>query len=286
MHAIGRAVLSRAVIASTISVVLGSVLLLGGCSNTSGTANSIVVSGSTTVLPIAEQAAEQFMTAHEGKSVLVSGMGSSSGIEAVSMGTAQIGTSSRELADDELKIGLTDIPIAHDGIAAIVSPSNPVKNLSSEQLRDIFAGNITNWKELGGPDLEIERINRDEASGTREAFSKIIMGTASFNTNSVVLPGTGQVREVVGRTKGAIGYISVGFVTDDVKALSVDGVAPTVENVTSKKYPIARELHFFVKGTPTGLTKEYIDYVLSDAVQNGPVVEAGFIPAAAKTGGE
>jgi len=269
-----------------MAVVLGSVLLLGGCSGASGTAKSIVVSGSTTVMPIAEQAAEQFMAAHKGKSVLVSGMGSSAGIEAVSMGTAQIGTSSRDLKDDELKIGLSDIPIAHDGIAVIVNPANPVKNLSSAQLRAIFAGDITNWKELGGPDLEIERINRDEASGTREAFSKIVMGTASFNTNSVVLPGTGQVREVVGRTKGAIGYISVGFVTADVKALSVDGVAPTVANVTSKKYPIARELHFFIKGTPTGLTKEYIDYVLSDAVQNGPVVEAGFIPVAAKTKGE
>lgn len=276
----------RTWVAALVIALLGAFFMLSGCSKSgSGDANSIVVSGSTTVMPIAEQAAEEFSQEHPKDSILVSGMGSSAGIEAVSVGTAQIGTSSRDLKPEEDSLGLTDIPIAHDGIAVIVNKENPVKELTTTQLRSIFEGKTTNWKQVGGPDLEIERINRDEASGTREAFSKIVMDGAKFNVNSVVLPGTGQVRQVVSRTKGAIGYISVGFVNDEVKPLTIDNVAPTKENVVKGTYPISRELHFFVKGTPSGLTKEFIDFVLSDAIQNGPVVDAGFVPVNATKGG-
>lgn len=254
--------------------------MLSGCSG-SDEANSIVVSGSTTLMPIAEQAAEEYTEEHPQDSVLVSGMGSSAGIEAVHVGTAQIGTSSRDLKDEELKYELTDVPVAHDGIAVIVNPQNPVKNITTQQLRDIFSGKITNWKQLGGEDLTIERVNRDEASGTREAFQKIVMGDSKFDTDAVVLPGTGQVRQVVSRTRGAIGYISVGFVTSEVHAVSIDNIKPTRTNVAKGVYPIARELHFFIKGTPQGLTKSYIDFVLSPQIQNGAVVEAGFVPVTA-----
>lgn len=261
-----------------------TLFLMAGCSSNSQDDKSIIVSGSSTIMPIAEQAADEFTQKNTQDSVLVSGMGSSAGIEAVSVGTAQIGTSSRDLKDEEKQLGLTDIPIAHDGIAVIVNKENPVTQLTSIQLREIFEGKITNWNQVGGPDLEIERINRDEASGTREAFSKIVMDGAKFDSNSVVLPGTGQVRQVVTRTKGAIGYISVGFVNKDVKSITIDNVAPTKANVAKGTYPISRELHFFVKGTPSGLTKEYIDFVLSEEVQNGPVVDAGFVPVQSSKG--
>lgn len=257
--------------------MLCATLFISGCSNTKGASDTVIVSGSTTVLPIAEEAAEQFAEEHPDTHILVSGMGSSAGIEAVSSGTSQIGTSSRDLKDDEAKLGLTDIPIAHDGIAAIVNKSNPVMGLTADELRDIFTGKIVNWKELGGPDLTIELINRDEASGTREAFSKIVMKDSKFDRGAVVLPGTGQVREVVSRTKGAIGYISVGFVNKDVKALTIDGILPTRENVALGTYPISRSLHFFVKGTPSPLAQQYIDFVLSPAIQEGAVSEAGFV---------
>lgn len=271
-----RSFVSVAIVAACL---LALPLMLAGCSGSEkDDGTSIVVSGSTTVLPIAEQSAEEFTKEHPQDSILVSGMGSSAGIEAVSVGTAQIGTSSRDLKDNEKDLGLTDIPIAHDGIAVVVNENNPVKSLTTDQLRDIFSGKITNWKEVGGPNLEIERVNRDEASGTREAFFKIVMQKQKFDEDSVVLPGTGQVRQVVSRTKGAIGYISVGFVNEEVKAVTIDGIAPTKENVARGTYPISRELHFFVKEKPQGLTKEYIDYVLSDKVQQGPVVDAGFVP--------
>jgi len=225
------------------------------------------------------------MKANPDTQVLVSGLGSSAGIEAVSAGTANIGTSSRDLKPEEGKLGLVDTPIAYDGIAVIVSPENPVNGLNKEQLQKIFSGEITNWSEVGGENRPIELVNRDEASGTREAFKKIVMGDLGFDPNAAVLPGTGQVRDVVARAAGAIGYISAGFVaprfTDvTVKALKVDGVAPTEENIASSAYPIGRKLHFLTKGEPTGLTKKYVDYVLSDAVQQGVVVDAGFIPVA------
>lgn len=272
-----------------VAALLALILLLTGCRQDGRGESQLIVTGSTTILPIAEIAGEGFAKSNEGASVLVSGMGSSSGIENVLAGTSDIGTSSRDLKKEEEGKGLVDTPLAYDGIAVIVNPSNPVDDLSLEQLRDIFAGRITNWKELGGEDLGIDLVNRDEASGTREAFKKIVMGEdAHFDRSAVVLPGTGQVRDVVATTKGAVGYIGVGFVeprftNTRVKKLSVDGVLPTSETVISKEYPIARTLHFFTKGQPTGLAKRYIEYVLSDAVQQGAVIEAGFVPV---TGGE
>ena len=249
------------------------------------------MSGSTTVLPIAEQAAEMFGDANPDLNVLVSGMGSSAGIEAASSGTADIGTSSRDLKEEEEGLGLTPTVIAHDGIAVIVHPDNPVSNLTTAQLKAVFAGEITNWSELGGDNLPIVLINRDEASGTREAFSKIVMDKGPFDVGAVVLPGTGQVREVVARTPGAIGYISVGFVAPrfiktEVKAIIVDNIEPTEAHVADGTYPISRNLYFFTKGTPSAAAQRFIEFFLSDAVQSGPVVEAGFVPAKGMTGGE
>ncbi len=268
-----------------------SLVALTGCRSQEQSTTKLIVTGSTTILPIAEQAAEGYQDANEGVSVLVSGLGSSAGIEAVTAGTSDIGTSSRDLKDEEQGKGLVDTPIAFDGIAVIVNPSNPVKALTTDQLRKIFSGEITNWKEVGGNDRDIDLVNRDEASGTREAFKKIVMGEdAHFDRRAVVLPGTGQVRDVVSRSEGAIGYISVGFVeprfqAKPVKALMIDGVVASEATVASKEYPIARTLHFFTKGEPTGLAKGYIDYVLSDEVQNGVVVDAGFVPVT-KAGGK
>lgn len=268
-----------------ISLIVLAMLGMSGCAKNRAAYKKVIVSGSTTILPIAEQAAEGFMQANPGTLVLVSGLGSSAGIEAVSAGTADIGTSSRDLKPEEQKLGLVDTPIAYDGIAVIVSPGNPVSGLTTEQLRKIFSGQITNWSQVGGEDRPIDVVNRDEASGTREAFKKIVMADASFDPYAAVLPGTGQVRDVVARAQGAIGYISAGFVAPrftnvQVKALKVDGVAPDEKTIASGAYPIGRKLHFFTKGEPTGVTKEFVDYVLSDEVQKGVVVDAGFIPVA------
>jgi phosphate transport system substrate-binding protein len=257
--------------------------LLSGCSGRD-IQGQIIVSGSTTLLPIAETAAQEFEEAHPHYIVLVSGMGTSAGIEAVGVtGTADIGTSSRDLRGTEIDLNLTEIPVAHDGIAVIVHPDNPITNLSIAELRAVFSGAITNWQDLGGPDLPIVLVNRDEASGTRSSFASAVMDGESFEVNSVVLPGTGQVREVVARTPEAIGYISVGFVEPRhvetyVQAISLEGVDPNDENIIDGSYPISRALHFLVAGVPEGSALEYIEFVLSDSVQNGAVRDAGFLP--------
>ena len=274
-----------------LACLAACVLLLAGCGSPSGTAGSTVtVAGSTTVMPIAEMAAERFQEA-TGDRVLVSGLGSSAGIEAVMNGTADIATSSRGLTAAEEATGeLVTTVVARDGIAVIVNAGNPVGNLSIAQLRAVYAGDVTNWSELGGPDLPILVVNRDEASGTREAFKSIVMDGTRFDATAAVLPGTGQVRDVVSRTPGAIGYISIGFVdsaftTSKVKALSIDGVEPTEANVASGAYPVSRSLYLFTKGEPTGEAKAYIDEVLSpDMAQT--IRDAGYIPASESEGGD
>lgn len=264
-----------------LTCALAAVLGLSACSG-GASPQTLTVAGSTTVLPIAEMAAEGFGD-QTGVNVLVSGLGSSAGIEAVTNGTADIATSSRQLTAEESEHELVATVVAHDGIAVIVSPDNPVTELTTEQLRDIYAGKIANWSEVGGNDLEIQVVNRDEASGTREAFRSIVMGDTEFDRSAAVLPGTGQVRDVVSRTPGAIGYISIGFVESDyasttVKSLDIDGVEATEDNVESGVYPISRDLYFFTNGDPQGTAYDYISYVLSDAMDQ-TIRDAGYIPA-------
>ena len=263
-----------------MAVVLCASLLataLSGCA-TSGPSQRLTVTGSTTILPIAELSAEMFDAAHPGVKVLVSGVGSSAGIESVTSGSSDIGTSSRELKGDELKAGLVDSAIAYDAIAVIVNPDNPVKDLSTAQVRGIFTGKIRDWSEVGGPSMPILLVNRDAASGTREAFDKIVLKGATFDPTAAVLPGTGQVRAVVAQAKGSVGYISLGFVTDQVKAVSIDGVAPSPSTVKDGTYPVRRTLHFFTRGQPKGLARQYVDYVLSQVIQKDVIGKAGFTP--------
>lgn len=261
-----------------------SAFALGACRR-SGEASTtqLRVQGSTTIQPIAEMAKEMYEAAHPGVTVLVAGVGSSAGIESVANGSSEIGTSSRDLKPQEGSLGLIDTPVAHDAIAVIVNPVNPVTGLTKAQIAAIFEGRIKNWEEVGGPDLEIGIVNRDEASGTREAFSKIVLDAKPFDPTAAVLPGTGQVRFVVAQAKGAIGYISVGFVDKTVKALAVDGVKPTEENITNKSYPISRLLHFLTKGEPKGLAKDFVAFVLSPEVQDTVVRDAGFLPMSAES---
>lgn len=270
--------------ASSVALCVGFALAVAlttttGCRPKSRSSEQVNVIGSTTVLPIAQAAAEEFNRERPGVEVLVQGGGSSAGIEAVTTGRALIGTSSRDLKDEEA-LGLKDIPVAVDVIAVIVNPKNRVRGLSLAQLKGIFRGRITDWGEVGGPEGRISVVNRDEASGTREAFSKLALDKEPFDTHAAVLPGTGQVRDVVSRSRDAIGYISFGYVTDEVKVLSIDGVAPTIEDIRLKRYKLHRLLHFLTKGEPQGTAKDFIEYVLSDDVQER-IVGAEFIPVRA-----
>ena len=257
---------------------LVALAMTAGCSVGGPAQQKLTVTGSTTILPIAEASADMYQAAHPGTRILVAGVGSSQGIESVSQGTSDIGTSSRELAPEEKKLGLVDTKIALDAIAVIVNPSTPVRALTMQQAAAIFEGRITNWSQVGGHDMPIGLVNRDEASGTRDAFSKIVLKGRDFDRTAAVLPGTGQVRAVVTESPGAVGYISLGFVDRGVKAVAIDRIRPTEATVADGTYPISRVLHFFTKGQPKGLAKAYIDFVLSTPVQDAVVRDAGFLP--------
>lgn len=263
----------RLLVSSTIITIL---LACAGCRRES-VKESITVAGSTTVLTIAQASAEEFMAKHPENRIFVQGGGSSAGIEAVYTGAAQIGTTSRDLKGEELDFKLQEIPIAYDAIAVIVNRKNPVSSLSKDELKKLYAGEIKNWREVGGQDQEIVLVNRDEASGTREAFAKKILEEADFTKDAVIQPGNGQVRSIVGSTPAAIGYLSLGYANTSVKVIDIDGVSATTENVKTGRYPLQRKLYFLTKGEVGQLTQDFIDFVLSEQVQK-QIVSVEFVP--------
>jgi phosphate transport system substrate-binding protein len=247
--------------------ILGLALLLmlagvGGCkSGSPGAGRAICVAGSTSVQPFAEKLAEIFMHLHPEMRVDVQGGGSSAGIHAATHGAANLGASSRELLGPEKQ--LIEIPIAYDGIAVIVNPANSLADLQVDQIREIFAGQITNWRDLGLPPQAIDVINREEGSGTREAFEHLVMGKKEVSPAAMVQDSNGAVREIVAGDPNAIGYISAGLVDDRVKALTIEGVAPTVENIKKHTYKLRRRFLLVSREAVTGSCKNFIDFVLS-----------------------
>jgi phosphate transport system substrate-binding protein len=257
-------------------------LSLAGCGTTSGLSGKLTLSGSTTVLPIAQEAADEFMKANPDTKVTVQGGGSSVGITQVSQGVVQIGDSSRELKDTEKNLGLVDHKIAYDVIVVIVNPDVKVTNLTADQVKGIFTGTITNWNQVGGPDSTITVVVRDSASGTREMFDEKALGSSSANpvkpaSGAIEANSNGVMRQKVASTNGAIGYISYGYLDKSVKPLKYDAVAGNLQTALDKTYPLSRYLHMFTKGEATGLAKSYIDFVLSPTFQND-VVSKDYIP--------
>ncbi len=238
--------------------------LLGGC--VTKPEAKIVVAGSTSVQPFAEILAEAYFHEHPNIEIDVQGGGSSAGIMAVKTKTADIGMSSRELKKDEI---FWSVEIAKDGLALIVHPDNPVSNLSSQQVQDIYSRKITNWKQVGGKDSPIHIITREEGSGTRTAFEDLIMGKDSeISPRAIVQDSNGTVRQLVAGDRNAIGFISLGLVDKTVKALALDGVAATKENVINLTYKLHRPFLFICLDEPDQAIKDFIDFVLSKTGQD------------------
>jgi phosphate transport system substrate-binding protein len=210
-----------------------------------------------------------------GNDVDVQGGGSSAGITAAESGTAEIGMSSRDLKDKEQ--GMWSVVIAKDGLAIIKHPDNPISNLTLEQVRDIYAAKITNWNELGGLDAKIHIIAREEGSGTRSAFEELVMDETYIAPKAIIQDSNGAVRQLVADDPNSIGFISLGLVDDTVKASLLDGVAPTSENVTNGVYSLYRPFLFVTNGEPTGLTNDFIDFVLSKEGQQ-LLINEGLVP--------
>jgi len=242
--------------------LLLAIPLVSGCQRERA---GITVAGSTSVEPFAELLAEEYMSRHPHSHIYVQGGGSTAGIEAVRTRAANIGTSSRSLLPDEKD--LYAITIAKDAIAIIVNPKNPIRDLSLDHVRQVFSGKIKDWGELGDPPHPIVLVSREEGSGTRESFQKFVMGQEEISLESLVQDSNGAIRQVVSNDPYAIGYISLGLVNEQVKALKISGVEPTVTNIERNKYTLVRPFLFVFNGEPEGEAKSFLEFVLSPAAQ-------------------
>ncbi len=255
--------------------LLGATSILSSSCGRSSAEKSITIAGSTSVQPFADRWAEVYMKKHHGLSINVQGGGSSAGIQAAKSGAAHIGMSSRDLRPEEK--GLLEVIVAWDGLAIIVHPTNPVDELSIVQIQNIFAGNIRSWALVGGPDKEIHVVTREEGSGTRGAFLEMVMGRMRISKRAIVQDSNGTVREIVANDPFSIGYISLGLVNERVKAVRLDGVEASVENIEDKKYRLVRPFLFVTSGPPGPGVRDFLNFVLSREGQE-LIEEEGLIP--------
>jgi phosphate transport system substrate-binding protein len=247
--------------------------------------SKIVIDGSTTVGPIAKAFCDYYVAKHPEVNITVSESGSGNGAKGIINSTIDIGTMSRFMKPEEFKAAVEKgvMPVAHvialDGVVIIVHPGNPVKELSLDQLKSIYKGEITSWKQVGGPDVKIIKISRDTNSGTYETFEGLVMKKEKISADTEYVGSNGAVRQRVQSTQGAIGYVGLGFVDETVKALTIDKVAPSQETIVSGAYPIARPLFMFTNGYP-GMGSHIYSFVTLHLKKDGQrlIEKAGYVP--------
>ena len=266
------------------TVLLVLLLSLSSSGLTHAKLPRLVVVGSTTMLPLSEHLATNYRR-RLGVDVLVQGGGSSAGPIALSNNVAQIAASSRVLTSEEAK-NLEIFIIAHDVLAVVVHPSNPINNISLKQLKDILSGKITNWKQLGAPfDKPIQLVNDSSGNGTRAALEELVMGKSKakkitgtpITLMSVVTNSSSEMKSNIANFKYAVGYLPFSYLDNTVKAVSVDNIPPTYAAAYKGDYPIFRDLYYAIKRGSSGLELAYIYYVLSPEGQD-IVVQEGFLP--------
>jgi phosphate transport system substrate-binding protein len=240
------------------------------------------------VLPIIQKAADQYMAAHSNADIQISGGGSGVGIQAIGAKTVDIGMSSREVtAAEKAKYPAFVItPVAQDGIAIIVNPANEIQHITLDQIKNIYLGKTTKWTEITGANVpgtnnQIVMIGRDSASGTRSYFDEVLLGKKTPAKQMLEKNSNGAVLQTVAQTPGSIGYVSIGFVSNDVKALPIwynadRIVAPGLATVKDRSYPISRELYVITNGQPSGLAGDFIQYVLGEEGQK-IVLDEGYV---------
>lgn len=247
-------------------------------------AGKLVIKGSTTGLPIAQKVSEAYMKQNPEVKISLEGGGSGNGIKALIDGSTDIANSSRFIKDKEVSLavekGRYPVPfaVAYDCIVPVVHPSNTLTNITTDQLKRIYRGQVKNWKEIGGPDSPVVVISRDTSSGTYEVWAEKVLHGEKVFPGALLQASNGAIVQTVSKNKNAIGYIGIGYISSEVKALKVDNITGTPETTLNGTYPISRALFMFTPGWPTGDTLNFINYVLHPQKGQKYVAEAGFVP--------
>lgn len=270
----------------TTIALLGMILItvLSACNSNNDTESSnkgkstVAISGSTSVGPLTEKLAEKYKQ-QENVNIEVNQIGSSAGITNATSGVSEIGMSSRDLKEEEKANGLVETIIAYDGIVVVTHPSNSVKDLTIDEVKQIFTGKVTNWKELGGEDMEIVVVSREDGSGSRDAFQEIVdYSSGELIKNSIIASGNGNIKTTVATNKHAVGFISFEYIDDSISTVKINGVEATADNVLAQKYLLSRPFLFVHKeGSLTDAGQKFIDFILSPEGQV-IVAETGAIP--------
>jgi phosphate transport system substrate-binding protein len=250
--------------------------------NAGAATKGIVIDGSTTVGPIAKSFAAYFMKKYK-VPVTVSESGSGNGAKSLINGSCDIADMSRSMKPQEIaaakarKINPVANVVALDGLAMIVHPSNPVRNLTEAQIADIFSGRINNWRQVGGPNFPIVVIQRESNSGTQETFKELVLKDRSVVRNAETQASNGAVKNRVSQTRGAIGFVGLGYLDASVKKIAVNGVLPSSATVKNKSYRLARELYMYTNGRPSGMVAKFVDLPKTPDGQR-IIKELGFVP--------
>jgi phosphate transport system substrate-binding protein len=275
-------------------------LLLAACSSNNTESNTIAATyienkGSDTIVNLALAWAEAYQAQHPEVRISVTGGGSGTGIAALINGTVDLANASRQIKEEEIAsaqangIEPMEHIIARDAIAVIVNPENPVSQLTLKQISDMYSGKINNWSEVGGEDRPIVRLSRETNSGTHVYFLETVLRLGSsedktlFSMDTLLLPSSEGIIAEVRQNPNAIGYDGLGYVPKDLKMIAIaeqEGgayVLPSIPTVNDKTYAIARDLYMYTDGEPTGIVKEYLDWILSAQAQE-IVAELGFVP--------
>lgn len=282
-----------------VSAMLFGAFALSGCGSTGDTTDgttggtgdeltgAINVEGSDTLVNVAGAWADAFMTENPGVMISVKGGGSGTGIAALINGTVDFADASRQIKDEEIEqagaAGVTPVEhkVAIDGIAVVVNPGNGVEDLTLEQLGRIYRGEITNWSEVGGADKAIVLLSRDSSSGTYEYFKEEVVAAgdenAEYAASAKLLPSNQAIADEVAANDAAIGYIGLGYLTESVKVVAVDGVKASIETAKDGSYAISRYLYMYSNGELTGVMQAYLDWILGADGQQ-IVADEGFVP--------
>lgn len=243
-----------------------------------GQKGSVNISGGTAHIPVMTGAARRVMDKNPNINITVTGGGSGVGVQQVGEGLVQIGNTGRPLKDGEIeKYGLVSFPFAIDGVAVVVNAKNKVGELTKAQLIDVFAGRITNWKELGGADAGINLYVREDGSGTREVFEEKAMDKAAGAVSANVVNSNGAMKTSVTQDENSIGYVGIGHLDGKIKGIVLDGMTPSQEGAADGSYKVTRLLYMNTKGQPKGLLKDFIEYIYTD--DGAEIIRgAGYIP--------